>query len=54
MPAAPAVDTTGAGDALCAGFLADRLAGVPPDRALQRGIELAGRVVEQVGGRPRA
>jgi sugar/nucleoside kinase (ribokinase family) len=55
LPAAPArvVDTTGAGDALCAGFLANRLSGAPPARALQRGIELAVRVVEQVGGRPK-
>src|SRR5918994_1707415 len=36
LPAAPArvVDTTGAGDALCAGFLASRLSGDPPARAL--------------------
>jgi sugar/nucleoside kinase (ribokinase family) len=54
LPAAPAlvVDTTGAGDALCAGFLAGRLTGAPPSGALRRGIELAARVVEQVGGRP--
>ncbi|MDP8948981.1 MAG: sugar kinase [Actinomycetota bacterium] len=55
LPAAPArvVDTTGAGDALCAGFLANRLSGAPPAGALQRGVELAARVVEQVGGRPK-
>jgi sugar/nucleoside kinase (ribokinase family) len=55
LPAAPArvVDTTGAGDALCAGFLAGRLSGVPPSGALRRGVELAARVVEQVGGRPK-
>ena len=36
LPALPVrvVDTTGAGDALSAGFLADRLSGAPPDRAL--------------------
>jgi sugar/nucleoside kinase (ribokinase family) len=50
--AARVVDTTGAGDALCAGFLANRLAGTPSARALRRGIELAARVVEQVGSRP--
>jgi sugar/nucleoside kinase (ribokinase family) len=56
LPAAPArvADTTGAGDALCAGFLANRLSGAPPTGALRRGIELAARVVEQVGGRPGA
>ena len=50
LPAMPArvVDTTGAGDALSAGFLAGRLSGAPPCRALQRGLELAARVVEQV------
>jgi sugar/nucleoside kinase (ribokinase family) len=55
LPAAPArvVDTTGAGDALCAGFLADRLSGAPPAEAVQRGVELAAWVVEQVGGRLR-
>jgi sugar/nucleoside kinase (ribokinase family) len=56
LPAAPArvVDTTGAGDALCAGFLASRLSGFPPAGALRQGIELAAQVVEQVGGRPGA
>ena len=55
-PASPSsvVDTTGAGDALCAGFLAARLSGGSPLEALNRGVELAARVVEQVGGRPRA
>jgi sugar/nucleoside kinase (ribokinase family) len=48
------VDTTGAGDALCAGFLAKRLSGAPPAEALQRGIEVAAQVVGQVGGRPGA
>jgi sugar/nucleoside kinase (ribokinase family) len=55
LPAAPArvVDTTGAGDALCAGFLSSRLTGAPPAGALRRGVELAAQVVGQVGGRPR-
>ena len=54
MPAAPArvVDTTGAGDALCAGFLAAWLAGATPAEALRRGVGLAARAVERVGGRP--
>jgi len=54
LPAAPArvVDTTGAGDALCAGFLASRLSGAPVPEALRRSMDLASRVVEQVGGRP--
>jgi sugar/nucleoside kinase (ribokinase family) len=54
LSAAPArvVDTTGAGDALCAGFLASRLSGAPPGEALRGGVELAARAVERVGGRP--
>jgi sugar/nucleoside kinase (ribokinase family) len=54
LPAASArvVDTTGAGDALVAGFLAAWLSGIPPAATLQRSVELAARVVEHVGGRP--
>jgi sugar/nucleoside kinase (ribokinase family) len=55
-PAAPAraKDTTGAGDALCAGFLAAWLRNETPDAASKKGAELAARAVERVGGRPRA
>ncbi len=54
VPATPARanDTTGAGDALCAGFLAAWLAGAGPEEALRRGVGFAARAVEQVGGRP--
>ncbi len=54
LPAEPArvVDTTGAGDALCAGFLAARLSGGSPPEALRLGVELAARAVERVGARP--
>jgi sugar/nucleoside kinase (ribokinase family) len=54
VPATPARanDTTGAGDALCAGFLAAWLAGEAPEEALRRGVMFAARAVEQVGGRP--
>ncbi len=54
MPAEPArvTDTTGAGDALCAGFLAAWLSGAPPDAALVKGVELAARAVERLGARP--
>jgi sugar/nucleoside kinase (ribokinase family) len=54
VPATPARanDTTGAGDALCAGFLAAWLAGEAPEEALRRGVVFAARAVERVGGRP--
>jgi ribokinase len=54
VPAAQArvTDTTGAGDALCAGFLAAWLAGAASEEALRRGVDLAARAVESVGGRP--
>jgi sugar/nucleoside kinase (ribokinase family) len=52
VPAADAevVDTTGAGDAFAAGFLAAW--GEGPERALALGVELAGRAVARPGGRP--
>jgi len=54
LPAEPArvADTTGAGDALCAGFLAAWLSGAPTAAALRRGVELAARTVERFGARP--
>lgn len=54
VPAQPvrAIDTTGAGDALCAGFLEAWLIGAAPVEALRRGVGLAARTVERVGGRP--
>ena len=56
VPASPVrvVDTTGAGDTLCAGFLSARLSGVPPAEALRRGVGLASRAIERVGGRPKS
>jgi sugar/nucleoside kinase (ribokinase family) len=47
-------DTTGAGDAFSAGFLAAWLDGGPPAEALRRGAGLAGRAVGRVGARPTA
>jgi sugar/nucleoside kinase (ribokinase family) len=54
VPATPARanDTTGAGDALCAGFLVGWLAGEAPEEALRRGVRFAACAIEQVGGRP--
>lgn len=46
------VDTTGAGDALCAGFLAGIISGSGEREALARGVELAGEVVRGIGGHP--
>jgi sugar/nucleoside kinase (ribokinase family) len=47
-------DTTGAGDAFSAGFLAAWLDGGSPAEALRRGARLAGRAVGRVGARPTA
>lgn len=48
------VDSTGAGDAFCAGFLAEWLKGVTPPEALAGGARLGAVVVSQVGARPAA
>jgi sugar/nucleoside kinase (ribokinase family) len=49
---ADVVDTTGAGDAFAAGFLASWLAHPEPETALAAGNRLAADCVSRVGGRP--
>lgn len=46
------VDTTGAGDAFCAGFLASWTTSRDPDAALASGAAAAARLVTRVGARP--
>ncbi|MDB5079728.1 MAG: hypothetical protein JWP00_1652 [Chloroflexi bacterium] len=54
VPAVPVqiVDSTGAGDAFCAGFLGEWLKGASPGQALQRGTRLGALVAGQAGARP--
>jgi ribokinase len=53
-PAHPveAIDSTGAGDAFAAGFLAAWLSGSAPAAALSAGHQRAARAVTELGGRP--
>ncbi len=51
-PDVAVVDSTGAGDAFAAGFIAARLAGEDEAAALARGIEAGARAVQSIGGQP--
>ncbi|CAN5566426.1 sugar kinase [soil metagenome] len=56
LPAVPTnvVDATGAGDSLCAGFLAAGLCGKPASEALDKGLRLSASVLSSMGGRRKA
>ncbi|WP_244669739.1 carbohydrate kinase family protein [Kaistia sp. 32K] len=53
-PKIEVADTTGAGDAFLAGFLAARLAGKPLDICLNRGVAAGAAATTILGGRPTA
>ncbi len=46
------VDTTGAGDAFCAGFLASRIQNATPEAALQMALHFGTLATTRPGGRP--
>jgi fructoselysine 6-kinase len=52
IPVDRIVDTTGAGDAFAAAFLADFMHGADVPSCLRRGAELAARVIQQMGAFP--
>ena len=52
-PKIEAIDTTGAGDAFVAAFLAARLSGADIQRALERAVAAGAAASASVGGRPR-
>lgn len=52
IPGPAAVDTTGAGDAFLAAFLAAALLGKPLEASLVAGVRAGGQAVVRIGGRP--
>lgn len=51
-PQVGVVDSTGAGDAFAAGFIAAHLGGADEEAALARGIEAGAKAVQSIGGQP--
>jgi sugar/nucleoside kinase (ribokinase family) len=51
-PTSDVVDTTGAGDAFAAAFLAAELTGKPPEACLAAGIAAGSEAVGSIGGQP--
>jgi sugar/nucleoside kinase (ribokinase family) len=51
-PAVTMLDSTGAGDAFAAGFIAARLAGEDERAALGKAIEAGAKAVQSIGGQP--
>lgn len=51
-PEVSVVDSTGAGDAFAAGFIAAKLAGADEAGALAKGIEAGAKAVQSIGGQP--
>ncbi|WP_323014615.1 sugar kinase [Devosia sp.] len=51
-PAVTVVDSTGAGDAFAAGFIAARLDGADERAALEKAIAAGARAVQSIGGQP--
>jgi sugar/nucleoside kinase (ribokinase family) len=49
---AEVLDTTGAGDAFAAGWIAAAVGGAGPDEALERALAAGARAVAQIGARP--
>jgi len=52
-PGVSAIDSTGAGDAFAAAFLAARLEGAGIEAALERAVAAGAKATTEIGGRPR-